>query len=73
MKEPVIYEQLGKLFFETHLAEIFGLDLKDNLKNDKNHKAALLIGFLKEAADGNLEDPNNIQKWEQTGESLLKS
>ena len=73
MKHYNAYQDIGKLFFKTGLAEIFGIHPHDNIMQDSDHKTSLLFGFLKEAVDGNLQDPNNIHKWQKTGKSLLRS
>ena len=72
MKNSLVSTQIRNLFFKSGLAEVFGIFPTDNLSKDPNHKTALLFGFLKEAAEGNLQNPNNILKWQKTGQRLLK-
>jgi len=71
MKNSVAYNQIGYLFFQTGLAEIFGIEPTDDLFKNPDNKTALIFGFLKAAAEGNLEDPQNIEKWQRLGEELL--
>ena len=72
MKNLSPSHQIGDLFFKSGLAEVFGIFPTDNLSKDPHHKTSILFGFLKEAVEGNLQDPNNILKWKKIGQRLLK-
>ena len=72
MAPSLTSQQIGDLLFESGLPQVFGIYPDDNLLKDPDHKVLLLFGFLKEAVDGNLADPNNIHRWEKAGQSLLR-
>ena len=73
MKQSPTSQQIGDLLFESGLPQVFGIYPNDNLSQDHDHKASLLLGFLKEAVEGNLQDPNDIHKWEEVGKTLFKN
>lgn len=61
---------IGDILFKSGVPQVFGIYPNDNLSADSDQRVSLLFGFLKEAAEGNLQDPNNVLKWEKVGKSL---
>ncbi len=63
---------LGKILLDSGLPEIFGID-QNNLSLKKNQEGIqILAGFLKEAAEGNIGDPNDLLTWQEVGETLFE-
>jgi hypothetical protein len=63
---------LGKILLDSGLPEIFGID-QNNLSLKKNQEGIqILAGFLKEAAEGNIGDPNDLPTWQEVGETIFE-
>jgi hypothetical protein len=63
---------LGKILSDSGLPEIFGID-QNNLSLKKNQEGIqILAGFLKEAAEGNIGDPNDLPTWQEVGERVFE-
>ena len=67
-----INQLLGEILSNSGLPEILGID-QNNLSLKKNQEGIqILAGFLKEAAEGNIGDPNDLPTWQEVGETLFE-
>lgn len=65
--------QIGPAFLESGLADIFDIRSEDNLNSPENmHKKAILLGFLTEAAMGELSQPEDIERLQLLGLKLIE-
>lgn len=62
-KDHLKTKELDKLLENSGLLDIFGDDKKG---------IETLAGFLKEAAEGNFGNPEDIFKWQKVGKEFLK-
>lgn len=64
-------ELLGEILSKSSLPEIFGIDTKNFSLQKHREGLQVLAGFLKEVAEGNVADPNDLPTWQETGEEIL--
>lgn len=72
MANSSIYEQLGYTLFKSGLADVFDIQDTDDVHNDPDGKISVLLGLLRDVANGNVADPADINKWERIGTELTK-
>ena len=59
-------ELFGQILLNSGLPEIFGIS-----QNPDPEGLQILAGFLREAAEGNIGDPNDLPVWKKIGEDCL--
>lgn len=70
-RQQNLNEILGEILSKSSLPEVFGIDTKNFSFQKYQEGLQVLAGFLKEAADGNVADPNDLPTWQATGEQIL--
>lgn len=60
-------EIFGQILVNSGLPEILGIS-----QNTDQEGLQILAGFLKEAAEGNIGDPNDLPTWKKIGEDCLE-
>ena len=70
---PHTFYQIGHLFHQVGLMDIFNITPEEDLRTNPEGKTVLLIGFLTEALEGNLHDPHHLDHWHKRGFMALKS
>ncbi len=58
-----LYEDMGKLLFETGLPQVFGLYPGDDIRSNKEAFQTML-GLLKRISNGDYVDQHHVQKWQ---------
>ncbi|MEI8321193.1 MAG: hypothetical protein WCG05_04195 [Alphaproteobacteria bacterium] len=68
----IIHSLLGEILVKSGLPEVFGIQDKTNSLKHDPEGIMMLAGFLKEAAEGEMGDPKNINIWKQKGKNFFK-
>lgn len=71
-RQQNLNELLGEILSRSSLPEIFGIDTKNFSLQKHQEGLQVLAGFLKEAAEGNVADPNDLPTWKKTGEEIFQ-